>query len=226
KDKVALVRKEMKKNNIDAFIVYSADPHMSEYLPAEWKEREWLSGFTGSAGFLVITLDKAGLWTDGRYFTQAEEELEGSGIKMYKDKVVDAVDYVQWIIDETSPQAVVGVNPLATSNADWEKLKNELTQNDRNLVAADVLKEVWKNREAPIQNEIFSQPVERAGKSVEDKIAAIRDKMKAEGATAHIISALDDVTWTVNLRGSDVDFNPVFLGYVYIDLNNAVLFVN
>lgn len=226
KDKVALVRKEMKKNNIDAFIVYSADPHMSEYLPAEWKEREWLSGFTGSAGFLVITLGKAGLWTDGRYFTQAEEELEGSGIKMYKDKVVDAVDYVQWIIDETPPQAVVGVNPLATSNADWEKLKNELTQNDRNLVAADVLKEVWKNREAPIQNEIFPQPVERAGKSVEDKIAAIRDKMKAEGATAHIISALDDVTWTVNLRGSDVDFNPVFLGYVYIDLNSAVLFIN
>src|SRR5699024_500714 len=117
KERVASLRKEMKENNIEAFIVYYADPHMSEYLPDEWQERTWISGFTGSAGFVVVTMDKAGLWTDGRYFTQGPVELEGSGIDLFKDGVEGTPNYVDWIISQTSENAKVAVNALATSNA-------------------------------------------------------------------------------------------------------------
>jgi len=226
KEKVASLREEMKKNNIEAFIVYSADPHMSEYLPDEWQERTWLSGFTGSAGFVVVTLDKAGLWTDGRYFTQAPVELEGSGIDLFKDGVEGTPNYVDWIISKTSKNAKVAVNALATSNANWEKVKTKLEKNDRELVNKPLLKNIWTDRGEKSKNPVFVHPIERAGQSVVEKLSAIRKKMKQENATAHIISSLDDVAWTVNLRGSDVDCNPVFLGYIYLSMEKAVLFVD
>ncbi|MGO3183886.1 MAG: aminopeptidase P family protein [Aequorivita sp.] len=226
KEKVASLREEMKKNNIDAFIVYSADPHMGEYLPAEWQERTWLSGFTGSAGFVVITLDKAGLWTDGRYFTQAPKELKGSGIDLFKDGIEGTPNYIDWIISETSEDASVAVNGLTTSHANWKDLDDKLTKNKRNLKDMPLLKEVWTNRPTPSENEVFVHPMERAGQSVTDKIAAIREKMKSEGATTHVISSLDDVAWTLNLRGSDVKSNPVFLGYVVLTMDECFLFVD
>ena len=114
-EKVASLRDEMKKNNIQAFIVYSADPHMSEYLPEEWQERTWLSGFTGSAGFVVITADKAGLWTDGRYFTQAPIELKGSGIDLFKDGIEGTPNYIDWIISETTEGASIAVNGISVN---------------------------------------------------------------------------------------------------------------
>jgi Xaa-Pro aminopeptidase len=122
KEKVAALREEMQKNNVDAFIVYSADPHMSEYLPEEWQERAWLSGFLGSAGFVVVTKDKAGLWTDGRYFTQAAIELAGSGIDLFKDGMEGTPHYIDWIISEIPANGKVAVNALATSHANWELL--------------------------------------------------------------------------------------------------------
>ncbi|MDN6310334.1 MAG: aminopeptidase P family protein [Psychroflexus sp.] len=226
KEKVVSLRKEMKKNNIEAFIVYSADPHMGEYLPAEWQERTWLSGFTGSAGFVVITSDKAGLWTDGRYFTQAPEELKGSGIDLFKDGVEGTPHYIDWIISETSESAKIAVNGLATSHANWMALEKKLTQSKRELKDLPLLNDVWTQRPAPSQNPVFVQPMERAGQSVEDKIAAIREKMKTEDATAHVISSLDDVAWTLNLRGSDVKCNPVFLGYILLTMEECFLFVD
>ncbi|MCX7548331.1 aminopeptidase P family protein [Xanthomarina sp. F1114] len=226
KEKVASLRTEMKKNNIDAFIVYSADPHMGEYLPAEWQERTWLSGFTGSAGFVVITLDKAGLWTDGRYFTQAPKELEGSGIDLFKDGVEGTPEYIDWIISETTEGATIAVNGIATSHANWKALESKLSKKKRNLKDLPLLKNVWTNRPAPSKNIVFVQPMERAGQSVTDKITAIRKKMKAEGATAHVISSLDDVAWTLNLRGSDVKCNPVFLAYVLLTMETCYLFVD
>jgi len=226
KEKVAALREEMQKNNVDAFIVYSADPHMSEYLPEEWQERSWLSGFLGSAGFVVITKDKAGLWTDGRYYTQATIELDGSGIDLFKDGLEETPNYIDWIIYEIPANGKVAVNALATSHANWELLTQKLNSKNITLVDLPLLKEIWKERGTPSKNPIFVHPVERAGKSVVDKIAAIRQKMEDQEATVHIISSLDDVAWTLNLRGSDVESNPVFLGYIVITKNDAILFTD
>ncbi|SFI60871.1 Xaa-Pro aminopeptidase [Kaistella treverensis] len=226
-EKIALLRQKMAENNIDAFIVYSADPHMSEYLPAEWQERSWLSGFTGSAGFVVITKDKAGLWTDGRYFVQAPIELEGSGIDLFKDGMDGTPNYIDWIISEIPENGTVAVNALATSNTNCELLQEKLSAKGKNLVDLPLLKEVWTDRStgAP-KNPIFVHPIERAGKSVADKLADIRQKMEEVEASVHIISSLDDVAWTLNLRGSDVQSNPVFLGYIILTKNETKFFVD
>ncbi len=225
-EKIARLRNAMQNENIDAFIVYSADPHMSEYLPQEWQERTWLSGFTGSAGFVVITKNKAALWTDGRYFVQAPIELQGSGIELMKDGVEGTPNYIDWIISETSENATVAVNAMATSHANWQLLEEKLSSKNRKLVSKALIDEVWKDKPTPSKNEIFTHPIERAGKSVSDKIAEIREKMNAQEATAHIISSLDDVAWTLNLRGSDVQCNPVFMGYILLTQSDATLFVD
>lgn len=226
KEKIAALRSAMHNNNIDAFIVYSADPHMSEYLPQEWQERSWLSGFTGSAGFVVITKDKAGLWTDGRYFTQAPIELEGSGIDLFKDGIEGTPNYIDWIISEIPAGGKVAVNALATSHSNWEALDAKFSAKNISLTDLPLLKEIWTDRGTAAKNPIYVHPVERAGQSVQDKIAAIRQKMEDQHADVHIISSLDDVAWTLNLRGSDVQSNPVFLGYIVLSKNDAILFTD
>lgn len=226
KEKIAALRSAMHNNNIDAFIVYSADPHMSEYLPQEWQERSWLSGFTGSAGFVVITKDKAGLWTDGRYFTQAPIELEGSGIDLFKDGIEGTPNYIDWIISEIPAGGKVAVNALATSHSNWEALDSKFSAKNISFTDLPLLKEIWTDRGTAAKNPIYVHPVERAGQSVQDKIAAIRQKMEDQHADVHIISSLDDVAWTLNLRGSDVQSNPVFLGYIVLSKNDAILFTD
>lgn len=227
KEKIALLRKEMQKKNIDAFVVFSADPHMSEYLPEEWKERAWISGFSGSAGFVVVTKEKAGLWTDGRYFVQADIELKDTGIDLMKMGEEATPEYISWIISEIPEGGKVAVNAIATSHANWEDLYQKLSVKNIELLDLPLLKEIWTERNPnPVKNPIFVHPVERAGKSVSDKITEIRKKMEEQGASAHIISSLDDVAWTLNLRGSDVEANPVFLGYIVLTKLEAVLFVD
>lgn len=226
KDKIAALQTKMQEDHIDAFVVYSADPHMSEYLPLEWQERSWLTGFTGSAGFVVVTKHKAALWTDGRYFVQAPLELEGSGIELMKDGVDGTPDYIDWILSETPEGATVAVNALATSHASWEALDQKLSANNRKLVSKSLIDEVWANKPVPSKNPVFVHPVERAGQSVTKKIADIRQKMEDHNADVHIVSSLDDVAWTLNLRGSDVTANPVFLGYLVLTTHDAVLFVD
>lgn len=226
-EKIAALRQKMQDQNIDAFIVYSADPHMSEYLPAEWQERSWLSGFTGSAGFVVITKDKAGLWTDGRYFVQAPKELKGSGIDLFKDGIDGTPHYIDWIISEIPENGKVAVNAIATSHANWELLKEKLAAKNKTVVDLPLLKEIWLDRNSNTEkNPVFVHPVERAGKSVSEKLIDIRNKMEEVEASVHIISSLDDVAWTLNLRGSDVQSNPVFLGYIVLTKNEAKLYVD
>lgn len=226
KDRIAALRAVMKNENIDVFIVYSADPHLSEYLPEEWTERTWISNFSGSAGFVVITADKAGLWTDGRYFTQANIELKDTGVDLFKDGIAGTPHYIDWIISETKKGANIAVNALATSHANWIELDQKLSAFNRNLKDKALLDQVWTERPTPSQNEVFVHPLKWAGQSATDKIQAIRESMKAQQANGHIISSLDDVAWTLNLRGSDVECNPVFLGYIYISLDEVVLFVD
>ncbi|TXF77759.1 aminopeptidase P family protein [Chryseobacterium sp.] len=226
-EKIAALRLSMQEHQIDAFIVYSADPHMSEYLPGEWQERSWLSGFTGSAGFVVVTKDKAGLWTDGRYFVQAPAELEGSGIDLMKDGVEGTPNYIDWLLSEVPDGGKVAVNALATSNTNWEALGQQLAAKNIDVVDLPLLKEIWKDRNSGgPKNPVFVHPVERAGKSVVQKLLDIRQKMEEQQASVHIISSLDDVAWTLNLRGSDVEANPVFLGYIVLTKNETVLFVD
>lgn len=226
-EKIGALRQKMSENNIDAFIIYSADPHMSEYLPAEWQERSWLSGFTGSAGFVVITKDKAGLWTDGRYFVQAPIELKDSGIDLFKDGMEGTPNYIDWIISEIPEKGTVAVNAIATSHANWEMLQEKLTATGRKVVDLPLLKEIWTERNTNAQkNPVFVHPIVRAGKSVSEKLVDIRNKMENLDASVHIISSLDDVAWTLNLRGSDVQSNPVFLAYVVLTKNEAKLYVD
>ena len=227
KEKVALLRATMKKENIDAIIVFSADPHMSEYLPDEWLERAWLSGFTGSAGFVVVTSDKAALWTDGRYFVQAPKELEGSDFELMKDGVEGTPNYINWLKSEVPEGGTVAVNALATSNTHWTDLEQKLASKNITVEDRALLQEIWIERQTEKKSkEIFIHPVERAGKAVAEKLTAIREKMKEQDADFHIITSLDDVAWTVNLRGSDVDYNPAFLGFITLTQNEANLYVD
>ena len=196
-EKLIALRQKMQEKNINAFIVYSADPHMSEYLPEEWQERAWLSGFTGSAGFVVITDKKSALWTDGRYFVQAEQELANSEIKLMKEGVDDTPDYIDWIFSQTPENGKVAVNAIATSHANWQLLEQKLSKKNIILVHEPLLEEIWTERTKPSKNKIFVHPLKWAGKSVEEKLNDIRIKMQEQEASLHIISSLDDVAWIV-----------------------------
>ena len=225
-EKLSLLRSKMQENHIDAFVVFSADPHLSEYLPKEWLERAWLSGFTGSAGFVVVTKDKAGLWTDSRYFVQSAIELKGSGIDLFKDGVEGTPDYADWLVSVLPAGATVALNALATSHIAWEKLQATLTAHNIKLVHKPLIDLIWTNREKDPLHHIFVHPDKWAGQTVADKLIVIRKAMATHSTTLHLITALDDVAWTLNLRGSDVAYNPVFLGYIALTDKEATLFVD
>lgn len=225
-EKIAKLRNLMQERNIDAYIIYSADPHMSEYLPKEWQERKWISGFTGSAGFVVITQKQAALWTDGRYFVQAPQELKNTEFILMKDGVEGTPNYIDWIITQIPKHGTVAANALATSHANWVLLEKKLREQNIQLEDASLIQEIWEDKPQPSKNKVFVHPLKWAGQSVEDKLSAIREKMEEKGTSVHIISSLDDVAWTLNLRGSDVACNPVFLGYIVITKNEAILFVD
>ena len=225
-EKLSLLRSKMQENHIDAFVVFSADPHLSEYLPKEWLERAWLSGFTGSAGFVVVTKDKAGLWTDSRYFVQSAIELKGSGIDLFKDGVEGTPDYADWLVSVLPAGATVALNTLATSHIAWEKLQATLAAHNIKLVHKPLIDLIWTNREKDPLHHIFVHPDKWAGQTVADKLTVIRKAMATHRTTLHLITALDDVAWTLNLRGSDVAYNPVFLGYIALSDKEATLFVD
>lgn len=225
-EKLTLLRKEMQQAGISAFIVYSADPHASEYLPKFWQERTWVSGFTGSAGFAVITTDKAGVWTDSRYFVQATTELKDSGFTLFKEGIEGTPNYIDWLLQELPQGAKVAVNAHCTTHGSWESLSQKLHTKEITLVDAPLLKDLWKNRPEDPQHPIFIHPVAYAGKSVGEKVEAIRKAMHQQGTDLHIVTSLDDVAWITNLRGSDVAYNPVFLGYLLISASDVCLFVS
>ncbi len=226
RDKLQLLRTKMKEKQIGAFIVYSSDPHASEYLPSFWLERSWISGFTGSAGLAVITLDNAGVWTDSRYFVQAEEELKDSGFTLFKEGVDGTPNYIDWILQQLSEGTKVAVNGLCTSNASWELLRNKLETKNIRLLDEPLLENIWKDRPSDEGNPIFIHSVDYAGQSTLDKITNIRKQMKLQGASVHVVTALDDVAWITNLRGSDVAYNPVFLSYLLLTDTEVKLFTD
>lgn len=221
------LRQLMKKYNLDAYVVPSTDAHQSEYLPALWQRRAWISGFDGSAGDIVVTAEKAGLWTDSRYFLQAEQQLEGSGITLYKLGLPDTPDMLSFMKAELAPGSRVGIDPRLLSHSEAQNWQTELGSKKIRVdfVEQNLVDLLWKDQPDLPGDEVFSWDIGFAGESAADKLTRIRDRMLAEGAHVHVLTMLDAIAWTFNIRCSDVDFNPVTIAYAIITGEKAELFI-
>lgn len=226
-ERIAALREAMKQHKIDAYIIPTSDPHMSEYPADCWKYREWISGFTGSAGTVIITADKAGLWTDSRYFLQASTQLEGTGIELFKMMLPETPTIPEFLTHELKEGQTVGLNGEIYSLADARSLEKALAEKEIKLnTNASLIDPIWKERPAIPEAPMFEMPVELSGKSTEDKLIDINKMLHKAGADCTILSALDEVAWTFNIRGTDVAYNPVVISYAFVSEKESVLFVN
>ena len=226
-ERIAALREAMKQHKIDAYIIPTSDPHMSEYPADCWKYREWISGFTGSAGTVIITADKAGLWTDSRYFLQASTQLEGTGIELFKMMLPETPTIPEFLTHELKEGQTVGLNGETYSLADARSLEKALAEKEIKLnTNASLIDPIWKERPAIPEAPMFEMPIELSGKSTEDKLIDINKMLHKAGADCTILSALDEVAWTFNIRGTDVAYNPVVISYAFVSEKESVLFVN
>lgn len=227
KERIHALRMTFRPNNIKVFIIPSTDPHLSEYVAPYWMSREWISGFTGSAGTAVILMDKAGLWTDSRYFLQAEKELEGSGITLYKEMLPETPSITKFLCQNLKPGESVSIDGKMFSVQQVEQMKEDLApyQLQVNLFG-DPLKNIWKDRPSMPDAPAFIYDVKYAGKSCGEKVAAIRTELKKKGVFALFLSSLDEIAWTLNLRGSDVHCNPVIVSYLLVTQDEVVYFIS
>lgn len=215
----------MSERGIYAYIVPTDDFHGSEYVGAHFKLREYLSGFTGSAGTLVVTLDEAALWTDGRYFIQAERELSGSGIELMRIGEPQTPTIERFLLDKMPENSALGFDGRVVSAAFAMRLGKALQPKNITLITDDDLGgTIWENRPPLSRQPVFELSESVCGKSRREKIALIREKMKAENAGCLAVSALDEIAWTLNLRGGDIDYNPVFLSFMLMFEDRAELF--
>ena len=225
-ERIAALREAMKQHKIDAYIIPTSDPHMSEYPADCWKYREWISGFTGSAGTVIITADKAGLWTDSRYFLQASTQLEGTGIELFKMMLPETPTIPEFLTHELKDGQTVGLNGETYSLADARSLEKALAEKEIKLnTNASLIDPIWKERPAIPEAPMFEMPIELSGKSTEDKLLDINKMLHKAGADCTILSALDEVAWTFNIRGTDVAYNPVVISYAFVSEKESVLFV-
>jgi Xaa-Pro aminopeptidase len=225
-EKLSEIRKQMKADQVSAYIIPSADPHISEYLPRHYKCIPFASGFTGSAGTLVIMHDFAGLWTDFRYFEQAPEQLAGSGYELVKQKVQHAPEYIQWLTSKLEKGAVVATDEKLLSVLLGDMITQAFALKGIALQSKDYLNPIWENRpELPV-DKAFLISDEHIGQSVADKLAQVRESMTTVMADYHLVSSLDDMAWLFNIRGKDVNYNPVVLSFALISQDHAKLFIN
>lgn len=221
------LRKTMLNKGLDAYIVPSNDVHQSEYVAEHWNCREWISGFTGSAGLVVITADHAGLWTDSRYFLQAEMELEASEIELHKPKDRFAPEHITWLGKNLAAGSVVGIDGDLCTIGQFERYSEILAQTNKTLdTSCDLFDEVWKDRPDVPDNKIFEHDIKYAGKSRVEKINEIRSEMKDQSVDHHLITTLDDIAWAFNIRGNDVEFNPVAVSFALISIDATTLFID
>ena len=222
------LREVMRREHLSAFIFPSTDPHQSEYVADHWKGREWISGFNGSAGTAVVTMNSAALWTDSRYFLAAEEQLKGTEYQLMKLKVEGTPTIAEWIGRECGPGAEVGVDGMVNSASFVKELIGDLRKQGGITVRTnlDPLALIWRARPAIPENKVEIYPMEYAGEAAHDKIARIRKGLREQHADGMLMSALDDIAWTLNLRGSDVHCNPVFVSYLLISSKDATLYIN
>jgi Xaa-Pro aminopeptidase len=215
----------MRRQQVDALMVPSADPHLSEYLPERWQGREWMSGFTGSVGTLIVTPEFAGIWTDARYWTQAEQQLAGTGIQLMKLTSGASVQYVDWLASHLKSGQTLTVDGAVLGLAIARLLQQALEAKDVTLrTDLDLLDEIWTERPALPAAPVYEHLPPHASKSRIGKLADLRGAMQQLGAKSHLISTLDDIAYLFNLRGADVNFNPVFLAHALITPTRATLF--
>ena len=225
-DRIESLRQTLAAQDLTAIIVPSADPHLSEYLPEYWQARLWLSGFTGSVGTLVVTADFAGLWTDSRYWVHAAEQLDGTGITLEK-LAPGQPNHIDWLAAHLAEGDSVAVDGNVLSIAEQDRLLDAFEANDITLITErDLLTEVWTDRPALPAASLYVHDAQFLAQSAIDKLAAVRVGMAEAGATHHLLSSLDDIAWLTNLRGADVDYNPVFLAHMLISENDATLFID
>ena len=227
KSKLAALRTEMEARQLSAFIVPSTDPHSGEYVPEHWESRKWISGFTGSAGTAVITLTDAGLWTDSRYFIQAEEQLSGTGIRLFKDRLPETPSIGEWLGSVLKAGDKVGIDGWVNSHQEVLGVKNELKTKGLTLetMTEDIFDTLWTDRPSLPQSPVFILDETRTGVSCSEKIGQIQKAIAKNGASAIILSALDEIAWTLNLRGNDVHCNPVFISYLLIAKGGYTLYI-
>lgn len=226
-EKLEKLRKLMRTQQIDAFVVMSADPHMSEYLPDYWKVRQWLSGFSGSVGTLVVTQNFAGLWADGRYWVQAEQQLAGTGFQLQKLTSDETSTHLAWIEKNLPTGSVISVNGQTLSIQQFKALEHTSRLNHYKLeTQQDLVGEIWLDRPELPSEKIHLMPEGLNALSRKEKIQAIRENLANKNIAGHFISSLDDIAWVLNARGQDVEYNPVFLSHLYISTQQAVLFID
>ncbi len=227
RQRLAQLRQVLQRHDVAALLIPSSDPHLSEYLPARWQGRQLFSGFTGSMGTLVVTGDRAVLFADSRYWTQAETELAGTGVELLRIPTGAAVHHVDWLAEQVSAGATVAVDGAVLGLAAAQQLEQALTR--RGIVLrseVDLLDEAWPDRPGLPDAPVYEHLPPQAAVARADKLAQLRAEMQRLGATHHLVSTVDDIAWITNLRGSDVDYNPVFLAHLLVELDGrATLYV-
>lgn len=210
----------MRENNLVAYVVPGNDPHASEYMASHWCEMQWLSGFNGESGTMVVTLDKALLWTDSRYYLQAGIELKDSTIELMRESDIDCPSVIDWLSENI--QGAVGVNPEMFSVNDFADWKEKAE-----LRSIDLIKPIWtEDRPAIPQDKLYTYSADFAGETVESKLSRMREQLAKKKADALIVSALDEIAWLLNIRGNDVEYNPVVISYVVLEADKCTLFVD
>ncbi len=229
-NRLAAVREVMRREHLAAFVFPSTDPHNSEYVPDHWKGREWISGFDGSAGTAVVTMTSAALWTDSRYFIAAAEQLSGTEFVLMKERLPETPTVAQWLGEQLrdSDSKEVGIDGMTCAYSMVEGLIGELRKAGGLTLRTnlDILAQVWTDRPPVPLNEVVVQPLNLAGEPAREKISRIRQTLRGQHADGMLVTALDDIAWTLNLRGSDVHCNPVFVAYLLISSTKATLFVD
>jgi Xaa-Pro aminopeptidase len=219
------LREVVAREKVHALLVPSADPHLSEYLPGRWQGREWLSGFTGSMGTLVVTAVEAALFADSRYWVQAEAELAGTGIDLVKIPTGNATAFIDWLAGRVPAGETVAVDGQVLGLGLGGQLQRALAGAGVVLrTDLDLLGAIWPDRPALPAQPVYEHRAPMATQGRADKLAAVRDGMARAGATHHFVSTVDDIAWITNLRGSDVTYNPVFLAHLLVDAKTATLF--
>lgn len=226
-NRIEALRAEMKTSGINATIIPQTDPHQSEYISDHWQVRRWLSGFTGSAGSLVITHSDALLWTDSRYFIQAAQQLSGTGIILMKDGLPDTPSIAQYLIDNLSNGETVGIDGMVFSTTETSSMRNPLSSAGISLIDTfSPIDKIWSDRPQLPNGEIFEHKEEYTGEKTISKIKRVLENAKKQGADSTFISALDEIAWTLNIRGNDVPFNPVVTSFLFLAESHSTLFIN
>lgn len=226
-DRIQALRSKMESHGFAAYILPSNDPHQSEYVAEHWKSRVWITGFDGSAGTAIVTPDHAGLWTDSRYFIQAEHQLAESEVELHKLSIPHTVEHVDWLVNQIPPNTTIGIDGWLLTKGMYKRLSDALAKKNIKIdYSKDLIAEAWEERPALPKTEVFELNEHYCGASVASKLETIRKQMESKEADMHLICTLDDIAWIYNLRGSDVQCNPVTIAYTLIAKDKSWLFID